>query len=310
MILTVTPNPCVDKTVFIDDLKVGTFIRSTKCTCVPGGKGNNCARAVKILGRVSKAMVIVGGHPGAHVVEMIEQQDGIPCVPVWVKSQTRTITTVLEEPIQRQTAFFEPGSRVTVEEAANLKESFAREVREARVVTFNGAVPDPNIKTIYRDLIPIAKAAGAITILDSYGTEFALGLDAIPYMVKPNVAEAQGFVGFPLDSTEARWKTIDVFHEKGVELVVLSLGKDGALVSRGGERFHAVPPAIKEVNPVGSGDALVAGFAIGLMEQMPLVEMAKLAIAAGAANAMTWDIGHFAHEEVQRLIPQVRINCK
>ena len=307
MILTVTPNPCVDKTVFIDDLKVGTFIRSNKCTCVPGGKGNNCARAVKILGRVSKAMVIVGGHPGAHVVEMIEQQDGIPCVPMWVKSQTRTITTVLEKPIQRQTAFFEPGSRVTDDEFEDLKRLFAREVQGANVVTFNGTVCDPNIKTLYRDIIPIAKASGAITILDSYGPEFALGLEAVPYMVKPNVAEAQGFVDFPLDSVQAYWKAIDIFHEKGVELVVLSLGKDGALVSRGEERFHAVSPKIKEVNPVGSGDALVAGFAVGLMEQMPLVEMAKLAVAAGAANAMSWDIGHFTLQEVESLVPKVRI---
>jgi 1-phosphofructokinase family hexose kinase len=274
---------------------------------VAGGKGNNCARAVTILGRVAKAMVIVGGHPGAHVVDMIEHHDGIPCVPIWVRSQTRTITTVYEEPIQRQTAFFEPGSRVTYDEFAGLKRLFAREVQSATVVTFNGTVCDPNIKTLYRDIIPIAKASGAITILDSYGPEFVLGLEAVPYMVKPNITEAQGFVDFPLDSAQAYWKAIDIFHEKGVELVVLSLGKDGALVSRGEERFHAVPPKIKEVNPVGSGDALVAGFAIGLMEKTPLVETAKLAIAAGAANAMSWDIGHFALQEVESLVPEVRI---
>jgi tagatose 6-phosphate kinase len=255
-------------------------------------------------------MVIVGGHPGAHVVEMLEKQDGIPCVPLWVKSQTRTITTVLEEPIHRQTAFFEPGSLVTNEEFDELKRVFALQVQEAKAVTFNGTVPDPSIKTLYRDTIPIAKSAGAITILDAHGPEFALGLEAVPYMVKPNVAEAQECVGFPLDSVEAKWKAIDHFHERGIELVVLSLGKEGALVSRGNERFHAVPPPIKEVNPVGSGDALVAGFAIGLAEKMPLVEMAKLAIAAGAANAMTWEIGHFTIDQVQTLIPQVRINPK
>jgi tagatose 6-phosphate kinase len=274
---------------------------------VAGGKGNNCARAITILGRAAKAMVIVGGHPGAHVVEMLEKHDGIPCVPVWVKSLTRTITTILEEPIQRQTAFFESGSRVTNEEFEDLKRIFADEAQGAKVVTFNGTVPDPKIETLYCDIIPMAKSAGAITILDAHGPEFALGLEAVPYMVKPNVAEAQECVGFPLDSIEAKWKAIDSFHDRGVELVVLSLGKDGALVSRGNERFHAVPPAIKEVNPVGSGDALVAGFAIGLKEQMPLVEIAKLAIAAGAANAMSWDIGHFTLQEVQALFPQVRI---
>jgi tagatose 6-phosphate kinase len=307
MILTVTPNPCVDKTVFIDDLKVGAFIRSRKCTCIPGGKGTNVARAVKNLGRAGKAMVIVGGHPGAHVVEMIEQQDAVPCVPVWVKSQTRTITTVLEEPIHRQTAFFEPGSHITDEEAAELEAIFAREVMAAKVVTFNGTVPDPNIKHLYRNLIRIAKAAGVTTILDSHGPEFAIGLESAPYMVKPNVAEAQELVGFALDSVAAKWKAIDFFHDKGVTLVVLSLGKDGALISRGGDRFHAAPPVIREVNPVGSGDALVAGFAIGLREGMPLEETARLAVAAGTANAMNWDIGHFTREQVEAIIPQVQI---
>jgi tagatose 6-phosphate kinase len=307
MILTVTPNPCVDKTVFIGELKVGTFMRSGKCTCIPGGKGTNVSRAVNALGRATKAMVIVGGHPGAHVVDMIREQDGVEPVPVWVASQTRTITTVLEEPIHRQTAFFEPGSRVTDAEADRLVEIFAEAVRDARVVTFNGTVPDPNIRNLYSRLIPLAKEAGAITILDSHGPEFGLGLDALPYMVKPNVAETEELVGFALDSDAAQWKAIDALHARGVEMVVLSLGKDGALVSRGGERLRVVPPVIQEINPVGSGDALVAGFAIGLMEGMPLREMARLGVAAGTANAMNWDIGHFKAEEVEAVAARVTI---
>lgn len=307
MILTLTPNPCVDKTVFIDDLKVGTFMRSAKCTCIPGGKGTNVSRAVNALGRPTKAMVIVGGHPGAHVVDMIRNQDHVEPVPVWVESQTRTITTVLEEPIHRQTAFFEPGSRVTDAEAENLVAVFAEAVREARVVTFNGTVPDPSIRGIYPRLIALAKKAGALTILDSHGPEFALGLDALPYMVKPNVAETEELVGFPLDTDAAKWKAIEALHARGVEMVVLSLGKDGALVSRNGERLHVAPPAIREVNPVGSGDALVAGFAIGLLENMTLRDMARLGVAAGTANAMNWDIGHFAVKDVEAVAKQVTI---
>ena len=309
MILTVTPNPCVDKTVFVDELKVGTFMRSTRCTCVPGGKGNNVARAVNALGRPSKAMVLVGGHPGAHVVDMIREQDGVDCIPVWVASPTRTITTVLEQPIHRQTAFFEPGSRVTDDEAAALEAAFREAVADAAVVAFSGTVPDPNIEALYRDLVRIANDAGAVTILDAHGPEFALGLGSVPHMVKPNVAEAEELVGFSLDSIEAKWKGIDVFHEKGVKLVALSLGARGAFVSDASQRLHAAPPAIEEVNPVGSGDALVAGFAIGLMEGLDLAETARLAIAAGTANAMSWDIGHFTREEVEGIMPLVEVRA-
>lgn len=307
MILTVTPNPCVDKTVFMDKLTVGAFMRSDKCTCIPGGKGTNVSRAVKALGRPTKAMTIVGGHPGRHVVDMIEHQDGVECIPAWVESQTRTITTVLEEPIHRQTAFFEPGSRVTEAEYAEIVELFRNAVTGARVVTFNGTVCDKSIKNLYHDLIPIAKEAGAITILDSHGPEFALGVESVPYMVKPNVRETEELFGYSLETDDAKWQAIAQFHANGIQLVALSLGERGAFVSRGHERFHVVPPKITEVNPVGSGDALVAGFAIGLLEDMALRDMAVLGCAAGTANAMSWDIGHFTKEEVEDVMARVEL---
>lgn len=295
----------MDKTVFIDEMKIGTFMRARKYSCVPGGKGNNVARAAHALGRPARPLVVVGGHTGAYVLDMIRDQDGIEPIPVWVASPTRTITTVLEEPIHRQTAFFEPGSAVTDEEADRLVDTFSEAVREAKVVTFSGTVSDKRIAWLYRVLIPIAQAAGAFTILDAHGPELAQGLDAVPYMVKPNAAETEELLGIPLDTDEARIRAVDAFHARGVALVVLSLGKDGALISREGERLRAVPPAIREVNPVGSGDSLVAGFAIGLLEGMSLEAMARLGIAAGTANAMSWDIGHFTAAEVEQVAKSV-----
>ncbi len=307
MIVTVTPNPCVDKTVFVDHLTPGEFIRSEKCTCIPGGKGTNVSRAVKALGCDTKAVLVVGGHPGAHVVDMVRNQDRVECVPAWVASQTRTITTVLEQPIHRQTAFFEPGSRVTQTEARAFVDGFSSMIDGARVVSFNGTVSDRGISWLYRELIPIAKAAGVVCLLDSHGPEFALGLEAVPYMVKPNVSETEELLGRKLETMESRWDAIDRFHEKGVELVVLSMGKHGALVSSRAGRFHAIPPEIEEVNPVGSGDALLAGFAVGLLEGIPMDDAARLAIAAGTANAMSWDIGHFTKREVDDLLTRVEI---
>ncbi|MFA6243211.1 MAG: hexose kinase [Candidatus Hydrogenedentales bacterium] len=307
MILTVTPNPCVDKTVYVDDLKVGTFMRASRCTCIAGGKGTNVSRGIAALGRSTRAMVIVGGHTGAHVVEMIEKQDCIECIPAWVAWQTRTITTVLEQTVHRQTAFFEPGSRITDEEAQGIVNTFRHAVKGAKLVTFSGTVPDPSINWLYRELIPIAKESQAVALLDSHGPEFAMGLEAVPFMVKPNIAETEELLGFSLDTMDAKWRAVDEFHRRGVELVVLSLGKSGALVSQGAERFQVVPPEVREVNPVGSGDALLSAFAIGLIEGMPLKMMAMLGCAAGTANAMSWDIGHFKREEVEALLSRIEI---
>jgi 1-phosphofructokinase family hexose kinase len=305
MILTVTPNPCVDKTVFIDHLEPGARIRSPKCTCIPGGKGSNVSRAVKALGGDTAALVIVGGPTGQHVVDMITQDDGVRCVPVWVKAMTRTITTVLEESIHRQTAFFEPGPAVTEAEVRATVDAVAKELPAAKVVTFNGSMPDPSLDGLYADGVRLARAAGVLAIADSYGEPFRRALAEKPYMVKPNAEEAEGLVGYALDSDAARWKAVDWFHAQGVELVVLSLGAEGALVSRDGERLAVHPPKIEEINPVGSGDSLVAGFAFGLERDLSLEDTARLGIAAGTANAMSWDIGHFTREEVDDIARQV-----
>ena len=305
MILTVTPNPCVDKTVFIDRLEVGGRLRSQKCTYIPGGKGSNVSRAVKALGGDTAALVIVGGPTGQHVVDMITNDDGVRCVPVHVADMTRTITTVLEESIHRQTAFFEPGSAVTEAEVQTTVNAIAKELAGAKVVTFNGSVPDPSLDGLYAEGVRLASEAGVLSIVDSYGEPFRRALAEKPYMVKPNDEEAAGLVGYSLDSDAARWRAIDWFHARGVELVVLSLGAEGALVSRNSEHLAVHPPRIEEINPVGSGDALVAGFALGLERGYSLEEMARLGIAAGTANAMSWDIGHFTKEEVDAIAQKV-----
>lgn len=307
MILTVTPNPCVDKTVFLDTMDVGKKNVCHRVTTIPGGKGNNVARAVKALGEQSASVVLVGGAPGRHVVDMITGQDGLECHPVWIAENTRTITTVLEEGPHRQTPLFEPGPRVTGTE----KESLIAEVRsrlgKTDILTLNGTVPDPVLHDVYRTLITLAKEAGVTVILDTHGRELALGLEAAPFMVKPNEAEASELVGYALDSDAARWRAIDWFHGKGVTLVVLSLGPDGVFVSDGRERLHVKPPAIEEINAVGSGDSLVAGMAVGLLRQWPLERCAVLGVSAGTVNARRWDIGHVTQAEVEQIAPRVAV---
>lgn len=308
MILTVTPNPCVDKTVYVDTLRLGTFIRAPKYTCIPGGKGTNVSRAVKQLGGETAAFVVVGGHTGRHVVEMIENQDGVECIPAWVRDATRTITTVLETSNHRQTALFEPGPRLTPEEVRSILNQFEQVLPRATLVTFNGTVSDPIAKHLYQEMIALAKAQGILTLLDSHGEEMALGIEAVPHMVKPNIAELEELWGEPLPSIKEIGKAAEALHQKGIELVVVSRGKEPLLISSiTGERLIAYPPEIKEVNPVGSGDALVAAFAMGLAEGKTLEQMAKLGCAAGAANAMSWDIGHFSIEEIDQLLPLVRV---
>ena len=305
MILSVTPNPCVDKTVSLASLKVGEKNLCDASTTVAGGKGNNVARAVKALGERSASVVLVGGAAGKHVVEMITREDLVTCHPVWIEGQTRTITTVLESSGHRQTPLFEPGPKVDPAERELFVAMVVSQLANASVLTLNGTVPDPLMQDVYARIITRAREAGVAVILDTHGPELELGLMAEPYMVKPNEKEAAELVGFPLDNESARWRAVDHFHDRGVRLVVLSLGPEGVLASDGKERIHVTPPAIEEVNAVGSGDSLVAGIAIGIKHGWSLEQTISWGVSAGTANAMSWDIGHFTRSEVEAVAEKV-----
>ena len=307
VIVTITPNPCVDKTVFIDRLHVGEKNRAPRYTCIAGGKGCNVSRAVNAMGGSTLAMPFVGGHTGRHVVEMLTEEDGVRCAPIWVSAMTRTITTILEEPVHRQTAVFEPGPAVTKPEGAAALEQVAAVLSKATVITMNGSAPDRTLDHFYHDVTRMANEAGVKTILDAYGPICEQGLTANPYMVKPNVEEAEQLLGCSINTRADQWAAVDSLRVKGVSLVVLSLGAAGALVACKAGCFHVMPPAIDEVNPVGSGDALVAGFALGLAGDKPIEDTARLGVAMGTANAMSWDIGAFTSEQVNALLPDITI---
>ena len=320
-VLTITPNPCVDKTLFIDvPLRPGQKIRGTKWSCVAGGKGCNVSRAVRALGGTTRALIVAGGLTGDHVRQMLEKEDGVPCVMIRVADWTRTITTILETGKHRQTALFEPGPRVTPEEARKAIDLARREIARASVVTLNGSTPCPTLDDLYAEAVRAAVARGIPVILDAYGDVFRRALPEGPLLVKPNREEAEAFLGYALKSADDYARAADTFHRFGVRFVVISDGRKGAFCSDGSRRFRAKPPKIREVNPVGSGDAMVAAMAlylagfplppgIGQAEapRYDLEALARFGTAAGAANAMTWDIGHFDPEQISRLAEQVKI---
>ena len=259
------------------------------------------ARAIQTLGGEVRALFFAAGHTGCHAVEMLEKEDGVPCVPVWVSGMTRTITTVLEEEIHRQTAFFEPGPAVSEKEYALFLDHFRNEVQQTHLVTLNGAASNAGQDNLYKDLIHIAHEYKVPVILDAYGTIFSRGLEARPFMVKPNVEELEGLVNRKLPGLEERWQAVDHLLEQEVTLVVVSMGEEGALVATKEWQYQVMAPPIEEVNPVGSGDALVAGFALGLTQGLGLEETARFGVALGTANALTWDIGVFNPETVEKL---------
>lgn len=292
MIITVTPNPCVDKTFEVDTLEAGKKHVALECSAIAGGKGVNVSRAAKLLGMETRAIVLVAGTTGEEVLRMIGG-DGVQSVPVWTNGLTRTITTVLERSVHRQTPLFEAGPGITSAARSAFSEAVKRFAGPDTIITFNGTIPDPEAQDLYSGLIPLAQKKGATIFLDSHGPPFREAIALKPHWAKPNVEELSQWAGAALDTETKQWEAMERLQDGGVEQVILSRGAQGALALTREGRFRITPPPIKEVNPVGSGDCFVAGFCVGLLQQQTIVQCLRRATACGAANAAAWEIGHF-----------------
>lgn len=307
MILTFTPNPCVDKTLKLDLLTPGEKHRNVTMSCVAGGKGNNVARSVRTLGREAAALVVVAGQTGHHVVDMLENDDEVKVYPFWTGGLTRTITTIYEPSLQRQTAIFEPGPNLGEEELHRLLEYFEKCLTGAQLVTLNGAVPCPSMRSIYADFIRVAAVHGIPVLLDSYGEEFIRGLSAGPRIVKLNREEAYSATSIPLENERRCLEVLAALQKPATEIVMVTDGPRDVYAAWGDRRFQATPPQVNEVNPVGSGDVFAGALAVAYLRRDDPKAALAFAVAAGSANAQVWDIGHFDPRSLQQLQEQVQI---
>ena len=305
MVLTVTLNPCVDKSILIDRLKPGEFNNALSAHDVAGGKGTNAARMLHTLGVPVKSLVMLGGSSGRRVEELIRERDGIEPIVVWTRASTRMIVTVREEGPGVNTALVEPSPEVTEDEVEALRRAYEHAIEDVQIVTFGGSAPCEILEPAYAEMIDLAKAKGILTILDSRDGALRLGVARVPYMVKPNVVETERLLGRALSTEDDLWEAIDWYRCLGIEAVVLSRGREGGLVSWGGDMWRTRSPVVRTVNPVGSGDCLVAGIASGILRGWEHERCVRLGIACGAANAAVWDAAGATKEQVEALLGRV-----
>jgi len=309
MILTVTLNPCVDTTIFVRDHRHGRIHRSERVTRIAGGKGINASRVIHELGETTVALVVVAGHTGRLIRDLIGS-DSIPSVPVWVEGESRQVVTILETDSAdyAQTAYVEPGASIPAEARVALFQRFAKLLDRARVVLLTGPAPDPMSTDIYAEMVMMARSRGLPVFLDSRGGALREAVRRVPTLVKPNEAEAAEWRGAQSLSPGEREKVVDEFASLGSPWVLLTLGEEGALVLCEGRRYRATPPPVKTVNPIGSGDVLVGAMAVGWARSQAPEDIIRLGIAAGAANAGVWAAGSCTRAQIEALIDRVELH--
>ena len=265
MILTVTLNAAIDKRYVVDDFKIGEVNRVRQCTYVPGGKGLNVSKPASIYGAEVVATGFVGGHAGNYIEEALKPF-GIKGDFYHVDAESRSCINIWDEVNHVQTEFLEPGFTLTEEDFQGFEEKFRKLVKDANVVSMSGSVPKGLDGTAYQRLVRIVKEAGKPVILDTSGKLLKMGIEACPTLIKPNIDEIRMLTGKQCDNIQDIIEAAKTIHEKGVEIVAVSLGADGSLAVGKDGIFRAVVPKIDAVNTVGCGDSMIAGFALGLSQ--------------------------------------------
>ncbi|MFF3310007.1 1-phosphofructokinase [Streptomyces sp. NPDC002952] len=262
MILTVTPNPSLDRTYEVPSLGRGEVVRATGERVDPGGKGVNVSRAVAAAGRRTVAVLPLGGAPGALVAGLLDAQ-GIEAAPVPVAGATRSNISVAE-PDGTLTKINAPGPELTPAEAESLLETVRRQYRpgETDWIACCGSLPRGLSPSWYADLVARAHAAGARIALDTSGPALLAALRERPDVVKPNAAELAEAVGRPLATVGDAVKAAEELRGLGGRTVLASLGADGQLVVDASGAWFGSARVDAVRSNVGAGDSSLAGFLI------------------------------------------------
>ncbi|WP_010245476.1 1-phosphofructokinase [Acetivibrio cellulolyticus] len=306
MITTVVLNPAVDKIYFVDNFQAGSMFRVKETIRSAGGKGINVSRVITALGGDVLSIGFKGGHTGEWLVQQLKKLGAVTDF-IEVDGESRTNNNIIDKVNGTETEVLETGPLVTDGALQELISVYDKALQNTKVVVCSGGLPAGVGNDIYKTLILKAKKHDIKVILDSSGEVLKHGIEAKPYMIKPNLRELGSLVNRELKDMSDILEACRDIQREGVEIVLASLGEKGAiLVSKDGS-FRAYVPHVEVANTIGCGDSMVAGIATALSQGLGMEEALRLGSACGANNAQYAEIGVVKREEVYKLIKEVRI---
>ena len=305
MIVTVTMNPAIDKTVDVETFVHGGLNRVKHIIMDAGGKGINVSKTIKALGGDSIATGFLGGNNGNAIVNMLAS-DEINAEFVAVDGETR-INTKIAEADGTVTEINEAGPEIAEEAQKKLEEQLLNYAKEGTWFVLSGSVPAGVPKSIYGDIIRKVHEKGAKVFLDADGELFTQSLAAKPDIIKPNRVELEKYIGADHSLTEEELLNVgNGLLEQGIGTVIISLGHEGALFLTKEQSLKCPAISIEVHSTVGAGDALVAAFTYSMDKGEDFESCAKLGIAASAGAVSTEGTKPPTKDKVDALIQLVR----
>lgn len=309
MIITVTLNAAIDRTLSVPNFRPGRRHRTVETTTMAGGKGVNIARTLKTLGQPVIATGFAGGPTGTRIVEQLTDESILTDF-VRIREESRTNLSVVDPTTGEQTEVNERGGAVTSREMELFHDKLLYLARGAEVVVFAGSLPPGVEPDAYANLVRELRKMGLTTVVDTDGEPLRLAVRAEPTVVSPNVIEAEELVGHEFNDDEDRTIAVREMVELGAKEAIMTVenGCFAALPAESGHRMVRVRVEPREpVATVGSGDAFLAGYVAARYSGQPLEDCLRFAVACGADSIQRLGAGVIDPREVDRLLHEVTV---
>jgi len=303
-IVTVTLNPCIDKTFSVERVIPERKLDGREVQCFPGGGGINVTRVARRLGARAHALWSSGGNVGRVLSELLDAE-GVEHTPVAIEGAVRENLIVRDVSCNHQYRFGMPGPDLTEDERNRWVEEVRRHTASADFLVLSGSLPPSVPPTWFAELIRAA-AERTRVVVDTKKEPLRQALDAGVYLIKPNVRELEELLGRELDDDhDIAEAARDLIERGAAEAMLVSLGRGGALLATGEGALRLSAPAVPIRSKVGAGDSMVGGLIAALDRGSSMAEAARLAVAAGAAAVLSSGTELARREDVERLHARV-----
>jgi 1-phosphofructokinase/tagatose 6-phosphate kinase len=306
MIITVTLNPALDKTLEVPNFTPGRRHRTVDQVTMPGGKGVNVARAIKRLGQPVIATGLAGGATGTRIVEALNGEAILNSF-VRIREESRTNTAVLDPTTGLQTEINERGPAVSPQELDLFHEKLLYLAKGASMCVFAGSLPRGIEPDLYATLIREVKKLGVATVLDTEGEPLRLAVRADPDIVSPNELEAEELVGQEFNDVEDRAQAVIEMTRLGAGEAIMTVA-DGCyahVLDDGPALFRVSVEEVEARSRIGSGDAFLAGYVAARYAERTPVECLRYGVACGAESIQHFGAGVIDPPKVDRLLNEV-----
>ena len=304
-IVTVTLNPCIDKTLWVERVVADRKLAGRDVHEYPGGGGINVARVITRLGCEVRALWSRGGDMGSRLGRLLDAEQ-LSHLPVPIEGEVRQNVIVTDRSTGEQYRFGMPGPRLSEAERIRWLETLRGIPASVEYVVVSGSLPDAAPVDWFGELLR-ALPRGARIIVDTKQEALRRALEVGVYLVKPNLRELEEVVGRGmLHDEEIERAAREIIERRGAEVVLVSLGRGGVILVTAQETDHFASPPVPVRSKVGAGDSMVGALTAALAERRPLAEAARFGVAAGAAAVMNDGTELCHREDTERLWGSVR----